>query len=74
MFVNIQVQLFSYKTEFISKDQHSSCKMDQYLENVLEQIKFHLIAGLPLSGKNIWKMKFVPGQGKVREFVDCQGI
>ena len=25
-------------------------------------------AGLPLSGKNIWKMKFFPGQGKVREF------
>ena len=26
------------------------------------------IAGLPLSGKNIWKMSFFPGQGKVREF------
>ena len=25
-------------------------------------------AGLPQSGKNIWKMKFFPGQGKVREF------
>ena len=25
-------------------------------------------AGLPWSGKNIWKMKFFPGQGKVREF------
>ena len=24
--------------------------------------------GLPWSGKNIWKMKFFPGQGKVREF------
>ena len=22
-----------------------------------------IYAGLPLSGKNIWKMKFVPGQG-----------
>ena len=25
-------------------------------------------AGLPQSGKNIWKMKFFPGQGKVGEF------
>ena len=25
-------------------------------------------AGLPWSGKNIWKMKVFPGQGKVREF------
>ena len=27
-----------------------------------------LYAGLPQSGKNIWKMKFFPGQGKVSEF------
>ena len=27
-----------------------------------------LQTGLPQSGKNIWKMKFFPGQGKVREF------
>ena len=26
------------------------------------------LTGLPRSGKNIWKMKFFPGQGKVREF------
>ena len=25
-------------------------------------------AGLPRSGKNVWKMEFFPGQGKVREF------
>ena len=25
-------------------------------------------AGLPRSGKKVWKMKFFPGQGKVREF------
>ena len=24
--------------------------------------------GLPRSGKNVWKMKFFPGQGNVREF------
>ena len=27
-----------------------------------------LNAGLPRSGKKVWKMKFFPGQGKVREF------
>ena len=29
--------------------------------------------GLPQSGKNIWKMKFFPGQGKVREFCGWPG-
>ena len=31
------------------------------------------IAGLPRSGKNIWKMKFFPGQGKVRELCGWPG-
>ena len=31
------------------------------------------MAGLPRSGKNIWKMNFFPGQGKVEEFVDGHG-
>ena len=26
------------------------------------------VAGLPWSGKKVWKMKFFPGQGNVREF------
>ena len=30
-------------------------------------------AGLPRSGKNIWKMKFFPGQGKVREIYGWPG-
>ena len=30
-------------------------------------------AGLPQSGKNIWKMNFFPGQGKVREFCEWPG-
>ena len=30
-------------------------------------------AGLPRSGKNIWKMKFFPGEGKVREFCGWSG-
>ena len=25
-------------------------------------------AGLPRSGKKVWKLKFFPGEGKVREF------
>ena len=29
--------------------------------------------GLPQSGKNIWKIIFFPGQGKVREFFGGQG-
>ena len=33
----------------------------------------HLKTGLSRPGKNIWKMNFFPGQGKVREFVDGQG-
>ena len=28
----------------------------------------YYIVGLPRSGKKVWKMKFFPGQGKVREF------
>ena len=30
-------------------------------------------SGLPRSGKNVWKMKFFPGQGKVREFCGWSG-
>ena len=36
-------------------------------------VTLRLIPGLPQSGKNIWKMKFFPGQGKVREFCGCPG-
>ena len=32
-----------------------------------------LYSGLPRSGKNIWKMKFFPGLGKVREFCGWPG-
>ena len=31
------------------------------------------ISGLQRSGKNIWKMNFFPGQGKVREFCGWSG-
>ena len=31
------------------------------------------VSGLPRSGKNIWKMEFFPGQGKVREFCGWPG-
>ena len=30
-------------------------------------------SGLPRSGKNIWKMKFFPGQGKFREVCGWSG-
>ena len=36
-------------------------------------IVIHCYSGLPRSGKNIWKMKFFPGQGKVREFSGWPG-
>ena len=31
-------------------------------------LAFFAITGLPRSGKTFWKMKYFPGQGKVREF------
>ena len=31
------------------------------------------MTGLPRSGKNAWKMKFFPGEGKVREFRGWSG-
>ena len=37
------------------------------------EFKRHQIPRLPWSGKNIWKMKFFPGQGKVREFCGWSG-
>ena len=37
-----------------------------------KKIIYH-ITGLPLSGKNIWKMKLFPGQGKIREFWGWSG-
>ena len=36
-------------------------------------IKSLSLAGLPQSKKNIWKMNFFLGQGKVREFCGLQG-
>ena len=32
-----------------------------------------ICSGLPQSGKNNWKMKFFPGQGKVRELCGWPG-
>ena len=39
----------------------------------MDVLPFTLRTGLPWSGKNIWKMKFFPGQGKVREFCGWPG-
>ena len=33
----------------------------------------HCFTGLPRSGENIWKMKFFPGQEKVKEFCGWPG-
>ena len=35
--------------------------------------KVYTKSGLPRSGKNVWKMKFFLGQGKVREFCGWPG-
>ena len=35
---------------------------------ISKMLKFYIKAGLPRSGKNIWKTNFFPGQGKVMEF------
>ena len=35
--------------------------------------KVKVTAGFPQSWKNIWKMKFFPGQGKVMEFCGWPG-
>ena len=34
---------------------------------------FGVITGLPHAGKKFWKMKKIPGQGKVGEFHNSQG-
>ena len=40
-------------------------KLNEYLLPISKTL---IYSGLPWSGKNIWKMKFFPVQGKVREF------
>ena len=37
-----------------------------------KKIIYH-ITELPRSGKNVWKMKLFPGQGKIREFCGLSG-
>ena len=41
---------------------------------IIEGLFSYFSAGLPRSGKNVWKLKFFPGQGKVREFCGWPGI
>ena len=38
-----------------------------------QSLQKKVVAGLPQSGKNIWKMKYFPGQGKVWEFCGWPG-
>ena len=42
--------------------EHKACTVAEFLESEM------VTPGLPLSVKKFWKMKNVPGQGKVREF------
>ena len=44
---------------------------ERNLSSVL--MMFVIQSGLPRSGKNIWKMQFFPGQGKVRKFCGWTG-
>ena len=39
----------------------------------LVMMLIYIKSGLPWSEKNIWEMKFFPGQGKVREFCGWSG-
>ena len=43
-----------------------------HFETVASKI-FYIDTGLPWSGENIWKMKCIPGQEKVREFCGWPG-
>ena len=54
--------LFGYKTGFSLTIKYPKC---------LSQ--FHVIQGCHGQGKNMWKMKFFPGQGRVREFCGWPG-
>ena len=47
------------------------CTLGSCFANILFYPLKH--AGLPWSGKNVWKMKFFPGLGKVREFCGWPG-
>ena len=47
---------------FFGPDLYPSC-LHRSADNTCRQS-----SGLPRSGKKFWKMKSVPGQGKVREF------
>ena len=59
----------------IGKDKVSE-KIEQILFRLLQKdqvLHCLLFLGFPQSGKNIWKMKFFPGQGKVRDFCGWSG-
>ena len=67
-------------TKFVFMEKYGKLSLnylcDPFLSGAL--LKYHFKSmcktGLPQSGKNIWKMKFFPGQGKVREFCGWPGI
>ena len=56
---------------YVCSENHSFLCLSVVSQNVFDYLKCS--AGLPRSGKNIWKMKFFPGKGKVREFCGWSG-
>ena len=58
-------------TEFVPILHECLVKMQSHEK--ISSISSVTVTGLPRSGKNIWKMKFFPGQGKVREFSGWPG-
>ena len=58
--------IWKYVPPFSQSSGHGCSK---FMSLVIETIN----SGLPRSGKNIWKIKFFPCQGKVREFCGWPG-
>ena len=52
---------------------HGPARALQLSYNIMLSNKGIIKTELPQSGKNIWKMKFFPSQGKVREFCGWPG-
>ena len=62
----LSVELFSISVLIIFR----AFKLSEY---TIKPSSLLPLTGLPRSGKNVWKMKFFPGQGKVREFCGWSG-
>ena len=61
------------QNDFLTLNKHLSRRAMLSDDNSCSTGNVHSDPGLPWSGKNIWKMNFFPGQGKVREFCGQSG-